>query len=562
MYSSTAPTRNPRQGMLNAALHYASLGYRVFPCLVGGKEPATKHGFKDATLDEDQIAKWWAREPRYNVAISTDGLLVVDADPGSGEWVSDHLDQLVDGPIAMTPRRGRHYWFQQNGTALGNTAGTLATGVDTRGNGGYVLVPPSIVGDRAYQWASEIGTELPTAPQWLIDELAEVTQPPLRDSNVEQIAEGTRNQVIFRFGSFFRRGGLSEGEILASLREINANRCQPPLADGELQTIAKQAARYEPDLIEQARINSHFADAGTAKKGCEKPVARCVTGAAVFEQYLDYVPPQPITTTNGINPQLSSIPLVPGEMTLIGGAPGSGKTGLVYQLLFDALRYNPELNALSVNVEMSYFDLLDRQMSRLANVPLARIRAGTIDKRGAELAPAVEILRRVGPRIHYAEPPYVMPSIRATVDEVKPAILVVDYIQRIGVPGHQDKRNEMNAALDELRRVADQGVAVLILSSLTRTKGKTGNGYDNSTSLGSFRETGELEYAVDTAFIMSAVREKDEPFTKCELKNLKRRHGQRQDIELRADFSIQEFADAPLGSSMPLDEFAIGGGWQ
>ena len=63
-----------------AALYYASLGYKVFPCKPGGKKPITKHGCKDATNDPDEIEKLWKYSPSANVAISTDGLLVVDVD--------------------------------------------------------------------------------------------------------------------------------------------------------------------------------------------------------------------------------------------------------------------------------------------------------------------------------------------------------------------------------------------------------------------------------------------------------------------------------------------------
>jgi bifunctional DNA primase/polymerase-like protein len=68
---------------LEAALLYAANGYHVFPCKPMSKEPATKHGFKDATTDEETIRGWWDENPNYNVAIRTGAasrLWVLDVD--------------------------------------------------------------------------------------------------------------------------------------------------------------------------------------------------------------------------------------------------------------------------------------------------------------------------------------------------------------------------------------------------------------------------------------------------------------------------------------------------
>ncbi len=57
--------------VLDRALAYARHGWPVFPCVPGGKEPATRHGFRDASTDPGQIRHWWNRLPGANVAIAT-----------------------------------------------------------------------------------------------------------------------------------------------------------------------------------------------------------------------------------------------------------------------------------------------------------------------------------------------------------------------------------------------------------------------------------------------------------------------------------------------------------
>lgn len=143
-------TPNPR---LEAALSYARRGWYVFPCLAGLKVPATAHGYQDATTDQAQIERWWAENPRYNVAIATgpSGLLVVDVDPNGHEhWnrlladYPDFAEAVRSAPRVTTPREGFHVYLAGEGPT---TASKLAPGIDTRGAGGYVLAPPSAVND-------------------------------------------------------------------------------------------------------------------------------------------------------------------------------------------------------------------------------------------------------------------------------------------------------------------------------------------------------------------------------------------------------------------------------
>jgi len=143
------PSNTPVNRQLNMALALAKAGYRVFPCKPFSKAPATTNGFYDATTDEDQIHAWFDR-PGLNLAIATgDGLLVVDIDPKhDGDITWDELCSHHGTPLAPrheTPSGGYHLFFQAPG--LTNTSGRIGKGIDTRGDGGYVLVPHSQLHD-------------------------------------------------------------------------------------------------------------------------------------------------------------------------------------------------------------------------------------------------------------------------------------------------------------------------------------------------------------------------------------------------------------------------------
>lgn len=136
-----------------AALLYGSWGWPVFPCAPGLKRPATEHGLKEATTDPDQIKDWWWRWPNANVAVATGHAFdVVDVDPDGIHWWRRHGHE--HGPLpdihgkTSTPRTvGMHLYVEPTG--MRNKTG-LAPGIDYRGLGGYVLVPPSQLTPAAY----------------------------------------------------------------------------------------------------------------------------------------------------------------------------------------------------------------------------------------------------------------------------------------------------------------------------------------------------------------------------------------------------------------------------
>ena len=140
----------------SAALWYAEVaGWPVFPLRPGEKIPATRHGFKDATTDEDQIREWWSAQPLYNIGIPTgpiSGFDVIDVDGPSGVKSLSELgdDVLPDIHGKVSTPRGIHLLVLA--TESGNRAG-VRPGIDYRSVGGFVVSPPSIVDGKRYSWA-------------------------------------------------------------------------------------------------------------------------------------------------------------------------------------------------------------------------------------------------------------------------------------------------------------------------------------------------------------------------------------------------------------------------
>lgn len=163
--------------LVEAACLYARAGWPIFPlhnpvnggcscrrsaCRDRAKHPRTRHGFKDATTSEPQVASWWRRWPEANIGVVTgaaSGLLVVDLDPAKGgfaSWTEACARSSSDEPITLRARTGSgglHLYFRYpTGIAVRNKQG-IWPGVDIRGEGGYVVASPSLhISGGQYPW--------------------------------------------------------------------------------------------------------------------------------------------------------------------------------------------------------------------------------------------------------------------------------------------------------------------------------------------------------------------------------------------------------------------------
>ena len=161
--------------LLEAALSYAAADYAVFPCKPRGKEPLTKHGYKDATRDEAQIREWWTKWPDANIGLATgaiNSLIVVDTDSPEAERLLAELEERY-GKLPPTSRvrtgNGKHLIFAMP-EDCGPVPSSAGDGLDIRADGGYVIAPPSVhPNGKRYEWDPESPEEFAFAPQWLLD---------------------------------------------------------------------------------------------------------------------------------------------------------------------------------------------------------------------------------------------------------------------------------------------------------------------------------------------------------------------------------------------------------
>lgn len=153
-------TRLDAPEALRLAAHwYATVGIAIFPLKPRDKTPATPHGFKDATTDPDVIDAWWNANPAYNIGAPTGltfDVIDIDGPIGVTSWLHiwDHMPALIGH--ATTSRDAGHHLYVTPVEGRGNKA-SMMPGVDYRGAGGYVVMPPSIgANGRRYRWLTPL----------------------------------------------------------------------------------------------------------------------------------------------------------------------------------------------------------------------------------------------------------------------------------------------------------------------------------------------------------------------------------------------------------------------
>jgi hypothetical protein len=341
--------KNP---LLEAALSYAKRSWSVIPlhdpaggqcscrmgkqCPTPGKHPRVSEWPRQATTDPEVLTRWWQLWPAANVGIATgarSGLVVVDVDPRNGgqraiEALQSQYQDLPDTPLCFTGGGGWHLYFTypDGVTHIQSYAdqGALLPGLEIKADGGHqVVAPPSVHGSgRAYEWElSSHLDDVPLAslPLWLLQlttERARQQGTTDQQDDRDPILEGRRNGTLFLLGCSMRARGLGENAIRAALREENAERCSPPLAETEVKKIAQSCARYKPGTIPPQAIDPEHSPEGPAQNGtlfAQKGGAFCASESSNKSTSLT------LNALNALNAQ-SKFPTLPGPA--LHGLPG------------------------------------------------------------------------------------------------------------------------------------------------------------------------------------------------------------------------------------------------
>ena len=243
-------------------------------CGSPGKHPRTPRGLTDATKDQQVIKGWWQQWPEANIGVRTgqaSGIMAVDLDvKGTADDINGITNwyDLLDahGPAstmtAITGGGGQHWIYKlPTNVEVRNDAGTkLAKGIDIRGDGGYIVVAPSVhLSGDSYEWEDNSPAVL--APEWLISKCASPVQKAVKTvkpaegyepwvtTALEGVGESYRNHTATRLVGYFHKQGVAEDIIYAILTPF-AEACTPPMDPRELRRTVANVCRYERQITD------------------------------------------------------------------------------------------------------------------------------------------------------------------------------------------------------------------------------------------------------------------------------------------------------------------------
>jgi replicative DNA helicase len=246
-----------------------------------------------------------------------------------------------------------------------------------------------------------------------------------------------------------------------------------------------------------------------------------------------------------------------GRIVLLAGPPGAGKTALLNQWVMSLLEGTPTLKVLLANVEMSPERLLNRQLSRVSEVPLSVINKGSAsaDQR-ILLGLAFSEIEQVMDRLAFASCPHEFGVIAKEAEEFKADVIILDYVQRIeprsisGMSKPSGLREKTNVLMGQWRKVVSGfGACICGAVAVARSRDNKGrSSYDGKhLSMASLRESGELEYGADDCLLLFPTNDDMySPVRDMTLKHEKSRYDEMKDVALQFDRRIQRFQIDPF----------------
>lgn len=231
-------------------MKYLKLGWYLLPLKPNSKVPVTRRGVYDATNDFDKVMAIADKYPDFNWAVANgqSGIFVIDVDNKEGDGLerlalieSSHNSVGRTRLVSYTPNGGYHLYLKMPSTALPCTVGRIAKGIDTRGFGGYTVLPPSRIEDSLYGeyiWLDDddLDAQIPVVAQWVVDMLikpsTERLSRPVKDldGSAQRIAnwlmtapEGERNSRLFWAACEYSRIGVSLEQAKDALGKVAAH---------------------------------------------------------------------------------------------------------------------------------------------------------------------------------------------------------------------------------------------------------------------------------------------------------------------------------------------------
>jgi hypothetical protein len=217
--------------------------------------PATINGCLAATVDTDQIGRWWHANPDLNIGLAmgaTAGIFAVDIDVEGDSQIRqiEYSYGEIPKTVEVTTHRGRHLFYKHPGWPVRNMK--LMKSIDIKGDHGYTVAPPSLHPSGArYKWTPGSASAFAAAPVWLLNRLRTCGEKTaavgtaIKKLTGTTIAEGDRNSTIARLAGYLYGHDVNSTVVLDLLTSWNTTNCSPPLSAEEVAAVVASIGRCE-----------------------------------------------------------------------------------------------------------------------------------------------------------------------------------------------------------------------------------------------------------------------------------------------------------------------------
>ncbi len=526
----------------------------MFPCVPGGKNPATQRGHLEATTDPTQIDAWWRENPSYNVgiAVAPSGLVALDVDVGvkkdgtpkrGRESLAEIEHELTATLLAETGRGGIHAVYARPPDVEAKRIIGFKDGLDLIGEG-YIVAAPSFNAEtgRYYRWAQL----QPIAP--LPPVLQSVARAP-RNTEIVQavgtpIVEGGRNNALFKLGCALRDTGIGAEALARALDAENRSRFDPPLPDPEVGTIVNSVLRT-------VQVTRDVALGAIVEQEIQQ-----IFAPPASEEWLENVAllPQPpvLFYSTGFKEldRLLGDGFATGQLTGVIGPPSAGKSALIGHWLLELAKHRPVLHC---SLELQKRELFVRYAAHRMSFPWRDGIKGHV--KHADMAGAVKGLRikvmgadefdRVDP----------FGSLEAAVARMTQEcgiapVVAIDYVQLMARGAQTEMRHKIGELSFRARQLA-QKFDTVVLGVFTTQRStynsaaveKMRTAQDPTAYLGAAKEAGEIEYDCATLLYLDVDKLHEGATKPAQVAVARCRQGDVGFVGLRAKLDIGSFEE-------------------
>ena len=336
---------------------------------------------------EEEVRLWWSKYPSANIGIVTgklSGIAVIDID-------SKAPDFWCDAPHVNTPRGYHCYYKYQDG--ITNTVNVSGQKQDIRGEGGYVVAPPSVSDNgEKYKWARSLSRGLPEFPMKILPKPGERFES--KENISERLTQGRRDEDLFHVAHLLIKSNASEHLVKDVIMKL-ASTCDPPFPNDEavtkVESAVKRAIRKERPLSKEVEdwvreskgwFNARqlYGDLGLTQEeqtnvrvilsrlGKKGVVARHKTKHGYYRQIeveclpIDWqnAPTKdvPMEFPLGIHDMLN---IYPGNVIIVAGESNAGKTAFLLDFIrlnmgsYDIHYFNSEMGATELKIRLGLF---------------------------------------------------------------------------------------------------------------------------------------------------------------------------------------------------------------